>query len=663
MVKKVKLDLYINAPTKMRNVMEEAPYEEIDLSWLEKRPYRKVGETVEETVRIENPEYFEIKDQYLALVSPFRENTTDEFIGGMPVALEKNCLKQLLRTKNNEPVYGMTLKADGERYLMFLATNGFIYFIDRSMNFYYFVNDNGTRHRINPDIVKPFILDGELMEYREQSIVTDYEYLVFDVLFAQPYRGKETVSWMHLDYIVRYNTLRTLVDDLLHPFYSSAITDHRFHCSVKLWFPLFDITNSINIYKEIIKKTNETRSKKYRLKADGVILQPFDGAYIPFKEWNAYNNVQFKWKPSDELTVDFKIRQTGPSTWTLYTKTDQVYNVSQKKGKPQPAICYPTRANMRDYTDGDVGEFILQPTNNPQGNIFQVRRKRPEKSANSYNTIMSTLDVISNPFDLDILKPALIAVVKPDPNNEELKNALMQFSKSQLILFSVPDFFVPKERSELEKVYRTFLTNYRKKTPGNNVELEVRIFKRGKKGNILDKFTFYHLYNFLKWNFPMQRTETADIILNNPQDIRRFRSTYTHLDFIMSGESMENMAKKSLTNFVFFPTDKDQKLYNNLVFKLDVSDEMQIDKVIGLPGTPSKTTTIRVKDRHTFKINNNWKIDLTKVWTSFDIKDVMTKNETYELECEYLGGDLPFADFIKSLSDLYKILLSNSSYC
>jgi len=490
---------------------------------------------------------------------------------------------------------------------MFLATTGFIYFIDRSMNIYYFINDhNGSRHRINPDIIKPFILDGELMEYKEHSLVTDYEYLVFDVLFAQPYSSgspSKTISWMHFDYIVRYNTLRTLVDEVLHPLYSSPTTDHKFHCSVKLWFPIFDITKTVNIYKEIIKKTNETRSKKYRLKADGVILQPFDGAYIPFKEWNAYNNVQFKWKPSDELTIDFKIKLTSATTWTLYTKTDQFYSISQKKGKPQPAICYPTRANMRDYSDGDVAEFILQPTNNPQGNIFQVRRKRPEKNANSYNTIMSTLEVIHNPFNIDIIKDALIAAVAPVPTNEELKNALMQFSKSQLILFSVPEFFVPKEITDIKKVYQVYLDNYRKQTPGNNVELEIRIFKRGKKKNILDKFTFYYLYNFLKWNFPMERTETIDIILNNPQDTRKMRSTYTHIDFISSGKSMENMAKLSLSNFIYFPTDKDQKLYNNLVFKLDVSDEMQMNKVVGLPSTPTKLVTIRIKDRHTFKIN------------------------------------------------------------
>ena len=112
------------------------------------------------TIKVENKEYFDVKDQYLSFINSYRESINEDFIGGMPVTLEKNCMKQLLRINpvTNSLVYGMTLKVDGERFLMFNSNEGFIYFIDRSLNMFYFENTNGTRHRLNPDIVKPFLM-------------------------------------------------------------------------------------------------------------------------------------------------------------------------------------------------------------------------------------------------------------------------------------------------------------------------------------------------------------------------------------------------------------------------------------------------------------------------------------------------------------------------
>ena len=487
------------------------------------------------------------------------------------------------------------------------------------------------------------------MEYPDRSGSFEYEFLIFDVLFYQKYQG-DTVSWMEYDYHVRYNCLRSAVDDVLIPFYTSNITDHRFHCSAKLWFSIEEIKNVDNIYKFIETKTNLTRSKKYALKADGIILQPFDTPYIPFKEWNAYNNVQFKWKPAKDLTVDFKIKITSPSTWTLYTKTDQVYNISQPKGKPVPALCYPTKANMRNYVDGDVAEFVYQPKNNPEGNLFNVIRLRNEKSANSYSTIMSTLDIIHNPFNLDTLKQALIAVTNPFPTNNDIREALLEFSKSQLILFSSDMFFDPKEVTKIEEIY-----NQRQV---GETELEFKIFKEGKKGNILDKFTFYYLYNFLKANFPVTRQHTIDIL--HTVDKVTYRSTYLTINDIYSGNSKVNETKKPISSF----TQKlKHKLFNNLVFKLTLSEETKTDRIITLTKEGGLGNLIRTKDRHTYTINDLWKIDLTKVRSVYKLSDIPDKNETYEIECEYTGGAIPFDIFIKSFNNLYKLLLSNASYC
>ena len=117
-------------------------------------------------------------------------------------------------------------------------------------------------------------------------------------------------------------------------------------------------------------------------------------------------------------------------------------------------------------------------------------------------------------------------------------------------------------------------------------------------------------------------------------------------------------------NFIFFPTDKGQQLYNNIVFKLEYSKEIVSDKIIRLTSDTNRVinNNIRFKDRHSYTINKYWRLDLTKVISTYNIRE--TKNETYEIECEYIGNkSVPFDEFISSLSNLYMFLLNNSSYC
>jgi hypothetical protein len=75
----------------------------------------------------ENKEYFKIKDEYINLINKFREKAEDQFIGGMPVQLEKNCLSPLFKKDiYNRFDYYLTLKVDGTRYLMSVSKNGVI---------------------------------------------------------------------------------------------------------------------------------------------------------------------------------------------------------------------------------------------------------------------------------------------------------------------------------------------------------------------------------------------------------------------------------------------------------------------------------------------------------------------------------------------------------
>jgi hypothetical protein len=593
-----------------------------------------------------NPEYLYLKKEYTDFISkvPNENSKEEEFIGGMPVQLEKNCVKQLIKQKS----YAMTLKVDGERFLMFLSSRGILYFIDRSVNFYYFMNDSFT-DRLMPLNVKPFLFDGELVTHKNY-----YEYLIFDCLF---YDNK---SFIDKPYTTRYDVCKYAQVNVFNGYFKTAT--EQIVSSVKTWYPV-DVIMSVNdIYKFIIQETNKKRTDK--LKADGIILQPFDTPYVPYGPWNKYNNIQFKWKPSDQLTIDFKIKEMGPNEWHLLTKTDQPYNINQIDGDPIPATCKPTDVQKLKYHENDVVEFKFKETGNPNGNLFVPMRLRNEKEANGLATIMSTMCVIHNPFTLDILKPALKYLEKHEES--KLKGYLNIFSESDLILCSVSNFFTKYEQKQIEKVYNRFITD----SEIGPIEMEFRIFKVGKKGKNMDKFTFYYLQDYLIKHFKYSIIDTVDVTENNSTKLNKLRSTYKNIQDAINGNSITNEFKNKIINYTLEPKHKEKKLFNNLTFKLEIANEIPSNKVIRLRSQfagKMVNNLIRVKNRYTFEINNLWKIDLTKVTSAYTLETLQDKNETFECECEYIGynigGNIPFEVFIKSMSDLYKLILSNSNYC
>jgi hypothetical protein len=570
-----------------------------------------------------NPEYIRNLNEYLLLTKKYQTKQFGEFIGGMPVTLENNCFKPLLRTdSNNNFVYNITLKLDGERYLVFLNYSGELYFIDRSLNFYFF-NINGNRFpRIDPTIVKPFLLDGELTSL--------YEFFLFDVLFFNE------ESFIEQNYHIRYDLLKHILINIFNDYPTEDLT-----FTIKKWFPITDIIKTNDIYEYIYQQTNKDRLKKYYLKADGLILQPFDTPYVIFGPWNKYNNIQFKWKPLNDQTMDFKIKIIKPNLWHLLTRSGYPFTMP---GSGEPASYKPTEFAKEHFKDGDVAEFSFNKT------IFKLVRARPNKTANSKDSIMSILNFIYNPFTLDFLKPMLETMIE---NNQNLKEVLMGYRQNDLILCALQKslIFNKNEIENIKKIYNLFKLS-------NNLELEFRIIKKGKKDSNVDKSIFNYFLDFLLINYPVVVSHTIDTSTQKrDRSDPTFRSTYNSFEDILSGNSIINESKKQLK--VYF---SDQSVFFNLQFKLSLSEENSTNKVIGL--TYDKTNNnIRIKHRYSFNIDGLWRIDATIVKSGYTIEDAKNKNETFEIECEYIGKIISDEKFIKSFSNLYMLILQNTSYC
>lgn len=587
----------------------------------------------------ENKDYFGIKEEYLKYINHYRENESDQFVGGMPVQLEKGCLSQLLRGTRYQPlIYGITLKVNGIRNLMFLSGSGIIYFIDRVTNFYYFKREDGSIVSVKPTKF-PFLFDGELVFHKTTN---SWEFLIFDVILYE-YGGK-VYNWIPNNYYDRlYMIDRAVNKDL-------KISD--FEITIKQWFPIVSIKDCDDIYEYVIKTTNNIRKTigKQPLEEDGLILQPFDGEYVPFREWNVYNNVQFKWKPPKQLTIDFKLKfnPENKNEWWLLTKTEQNYDVKQPDGTTEHAIIIPTKRYRELYKEGDVLECKLKETLNPLKNIFVPILKRADKTeGNSLQTIMSTLNVVVNPFTLDILKPAIISTIT-DTNHE---NIMKFYSLYKVIICSVDMLFLDSEIKEIESVYNDYLKG------DKNYELELRIFpysKERKKQNI-KKFTYFYFLDFLKKStLSHEHNFSIDITYSPPKQNATYRSTYS--DFSLKNPI--NMVKRKVSNYI---ADIETL---PLIFKLSLSTEDQSNEVVNLKYIQNEHrvnyNTIRIKYRDSF-YSGLWRIDITKVITTNDLKNKGV--ETYEIECEYIGGKLPLDVFINSMNKIYKLVLKNTSYC
>jgi len=579
-----------------------------------------------------NPEYLRNLNDYYEITKKYQKGSVPEFIGGMPVTLENNCFKQLYRTVNKVFVYNLTLKVDGERYLLFLNSWGEIYLIDRLLNFYFF-QDSETKLRIpRIESLKPFLLDGELYQHKTK----EFEFLIFDVLFYN------LESFIEQNYYTRY-------DVGVHALQIFSKYPSELMFNIKKWFPLTDLVKTDNIYDYVSENTNEGRLKKFHLKADGLIIQPFDTPYVTAGPWNKYNNILFKWKPAEDQTMDFKIKIVNNNNWQLLTRSDYPFTMP---GSGEPASYKPTDANKKQFKDGDVAEFSY----NVKTHKFNLYRARPNKLANSKDSVMSVFNFIFNPFTLDYITP-IIKSMTVDPN---LKNILFGYSKSDLILCALKNnlIFSKDEIKGIKGIYDLLNSNPK------DTELEFRIIKKGKKDSTVDKSIFNYLLEYLISNYPPKESFTVD---TSPQKIDRFeptlRSTYNSFEDLLSGNSILNETKQPIKVYFSQPSK-----FFNLQFKLSLAREKKTSTVIGIEyirnGIKSNNS-IRTKKRYSFEIGSLWRIDATIVKSGFSIKEVQSKNETYEIECEFIGdiSKVSFDGFLKSFNSIYILILQNSNYC
>lgn len=216
------------------------------------------------------------------------ENVINRFIGPQPVTLERaNLVPEIEGQFDITQNYTVTEKADGKRALLFINEVGQGFLLDMQLN--------PVQTGIVAPGVKLTILDGELVT-RTKTGSRINKFLAFDAYFV---KGKDIRSIPLIDFSGKTESRLSMAKKVAAEL--SASTDPV--VSVKTFLPR----------DKALKIIKEDQRGAFEYEIDGLIFTPADvGVFQNFagapitKRTGTWGKV-FKWKPSKDNSIDFKV--------------------------------------------------------------------------------------------------------------------------------------------------------------------------------------------------------------------------------------------------------------------------------------------------------------------------------------------------------------------
>jgi hypothetical protein len=230
-----------------------------------------------------------VVDEYNALL----QNPSFQFIGPQSVTLHQEHLSLL--TANKGENFVVTDKADGERKILFVSKDSYIYYITTNGNV------ESTNVKVSSSALLSTIIDGEHVVYDKDRARTDTFY-AFDLYFVSEKFAKDQFSekdkgklndvrpFMFDD---RYNYLKFIIEALNKPQFKYK------------QFRRFTYKNCADLLSDDID---------YVYHIDGLIFTPTNyGVGLSSTVQKVSNQkktweLSFKWKPAHENTIDFHVK-------------------------------------------------------------------------------------------------------------------------------------------------------------------------------------------------------------------------------------------------------------------------------------------------------------------------------------------------------------------
>jgi ubiquinone/menaquinone biosynthesis C-methylase UbiE len=314
----------------------------------------KVIQNTEHLLTVSHLDY--IVKQYNSLI----KSNKFKFIGIQPETIRNE------KIINNEQ-YAATLKLDGLRCLLFILDNRVF-----SINSKLCIKDTGIIPLKNINLC---ILDAE---YYKGT------YHIFDIIVSNFTDIRDNKDF----------TLKTRIDlfnIIVQDIGSNKIVSKDYH-----------IGNNYLVSKSLIEK--------YFYKSDtgiydGIIYVPVNRAYPSKKN----SNIPLKWKPSNQLTIDFKIKKVDNveinsktyETWQLYTKTsnntDSLFQYNDYPLDMLSRVYIPTEIGS-SYTDLSVVEFYYDIYSEQ---FRPIRSRLDKQHGNFIDIAKDNFECILNPFDYE----------------------------------------------------------------------------------------------------------------------------------------------------------------------------------------------------------------------------------------------------------------------
>ncbi len=610
-----------------------------------------------------------------------------KFIGSLPVTLERGDMTHLMtKGRDNKSKYTVTQKVDGTRVLMYIGPDSetssvkqrTVCFVDRNMKIYTVRND--TRDILPYVNTREMLLDGEIVFFDQDGVahkelesryVKGASFMVFDILFGpenidissedEKIIGQEfsfivpedgnlkTFSWQ---YISRYDILHKLIIpsrfNKSEPILTEAFKSvNWFNIELKPIYFLESLKSRRILYNEsktgylqtllsgnrrdfynFLMKTYGKQINvfiKKTLKLDGLIFTAADTLYT-IGSWDKLLTIQYKWKPSNEQTVDLLVRKVSPQSGGLFVSKGgnvESYQVNYK----QVIVQVP-----QSIKDNDVAEFSLDQS----GKFIFKEIRKDKKTPNALRTVLNVINSFKNPVNINDLYYFLN--LSENSSKAEIKKVLEYSTKTRL-LQCVANY---KTINLLESRQLTLINDMIKNV---NVNKEIEVELR---------------FGILKQSFNPKIAKHSFIDILRKVESFGFRKTVDDfIDVYSENIRTRYIFSNEFGKYIFFDS-----IIKNRISKIDIT----MQSVINYDVRIAMSSEVKVKQynsagesyrkyRMSFtEPGGLFRLDFTAITPGdyFDRSFVMNKNsnETFQIEIEFLKSDIDVNNLFKFITQM-----------
>jgi hypothetical protein len=285
---------------------------------------------------IKMSEQIKVKSEYLTLIESADTTTTSKnFIGPSSVALKLQNIQKSTKDIDHVPNirnpggYAATDKADGDRKMMFINSEGKCYLFNTLMK-----NPQYTGLQVSDKNVFNSVLDGEhILHDKSETPKFINLYAVFDVYFK---KGKNVMKlpFKHIektkkDNPDRFSVMKEIVEVLSRECNKKKGTVSNFSFQTRVKTFHFGIGDSMENANSIILQ--ECKTLEYN--TDGIIFTPSSlgvgqdklGGEVLLKKMPPWE-YSMKWKPPEYNTVDFLVKTVKKNGTDLITTKYDINN-------------------------------------------------------------------------------------------------------------------------------------------------------------------------------------------------------------------------------------------------------------------------------------------------------------------------------------------------